>query len=61
MSLVTISIDEQDLPAVLEMLREKGIAVADPAHGRWVGGEVGEAAAQPEGRPVGGRVGEADE
>jgi hypothetical protein len=61
MSLVTISIDEQDLPAVLEMLREKGIAVAEAAHGRWVGGEVGEAAAQPEGRPVGGRVGEADE
>jgi hypothetical protein len=57
---VTITIDEQDLPAVLEILREKGIAVAAPGHGRWVGGEVGEAAPEPEGREVGGRVGEAD-
>jgi hypothetical protein len=61
MSHVTITIDEKDLPAVLEILREKGIAVAEPAHGRWVGGEVGEVAAQPEGHEVGGRVGEVDD
>jgi hypothetical protein len=60
MSHVTITIDEQDLPAALEILREKGIAVTEPAHGRWVGGEVGEVAAMPEGHEVGGRVGEAD-
>ncbi len=57
---VTITIDEQDLPAALAILREKGIAVAEPAHGRWVGGEVGEAAPLPEGHEVGGRVGEVD-
>lgn len=57
MSQVTITIDEQDLPTVLEMLREKGIAVAEPEQGRWVGGEVGEADAPPEGREVGGTVG----
>jgi hypothetical protein len=61
MSHVTITIDEQDLPAVLEILREKGIAVAEPAHGRWVGGEVGETAAPAEGREVGGRVGHVDD
>jgi hypothetical protein len=60
MSHVAISIDEQDLPAVLEILHEKGIAVAEPAHGRWVGGEVGATAPLPEGHEVGGRVGEAD-
>ena len=57
MAQVTITIDEQDLPTVLEILREKGIAVAEPEHGRWVGGEVGEVAARPEGRGEGGRVG----
>jgi hypothetical protein len=61
MSHVTITIDEQDLPAVLEILREKGIAVVEHPHGRWVGGEVGEVAPLPEGREVGGRVGEADD
>ncbi|MGO9906805.1 MAG: hypothetical protein ACLP4R_04730 [Solirubrobacteraceae bacterium] len=60
MSHVTITIDEQDLPTVLELLREKGIAVAETAHGRWVGGEVGETAAPQEGHEVGGRVGEVD-
>jgi hypothetical protein len=60
MSHVTITIDEQDLPTVLEILREKGIAVAEPEHGRWVGGTVGEAAAPEEGREVGGTVGEVD-
>lgn len=48
MSHVTVTIDEQDLPVALAILREKEIAVAEPAHGRWVGGEVG------------GRVGEVD-
>ena len=61
MSQVTITIDEQDLPTVLEILREKGIAVAEPEHGRWVGGEVGEADASPEGRDVGGSVGHIDD
>ena len=37
MSHVTITIDEQDLPAVLAILREKGIAVAGP---RTDGGSV---------------------
>jgi hypothetical protein len=61
MSQVTITIDEQDLPTVLEILREKGIAVAESEHGRWVGGEVGEANdAPPEGRDVGGSVGHID-
>ena len=61
MSHVTITIDEQDLPAVLEILREKGIAVAEREHGRWVGGAVGETDAPPEGHQVGGRVGQADD
>jgi hypothetical protein len=61
MSQVTITIDEQDLPAVLDILREKGIAVADPEHGRWVGGEVGETDAPAKGRGVGGRVGQVDD
>ncbi|MGZ6669906.1 MAG: hypothetical protein ACXVH3_35125, partial [Solirubrobacteraceae bacterium] len=60
MSHVTITIDEQDLPAVLEILREKGIAVVEPAHGRWVGGQAGEVAAPREGHEVGGRVGKVD-
>ena len=60
MSHVTITIDEQDLPAAVEILREKGIAVVEPTQGRWVGGEVGAAAPLPEGHEVGGRVGEAD-
>jgi hypothetical protein len=57
MSQVTITIDEQDLPMVLEMLREKGIAVAQPQQGQRVGGRVGREAAPTEGRGVGGRVG----
>ena len=61
MSQVTITIDEQDLPAVLEILREKGIAVAESEHGRWVGGAVGETDAPAEGRGVGGRVGRVDD
>lgn len=60
MSQVTIAIDEQDLPTVLEMLREKGIAVAQPEQGRPVGGQVGEVDAPPEGREVGGMVGHAE-
>jgi hypothetical protein len=51
-------IDEQDLPAVLAMLREKGIAVAQVEEGRTVGGRVGEAHAPTKGgRDVGGSVG----
>ena len=62
MSQVTITIDEQDLPTVLEILRKNGIAVAEPEHGRWVGGQVGEADdAPPEGRDVGGSVGQIDD
>jgi hypothetical protein len=61
MSQVTITIDEQDLPTVLDVLREKGIAVAEPEHGRWVGGEVGETDAPGKGRSVGGRVGNVDD
>jgi hypothetical protein len=58
MSQVTITIDEQDLPTVLEMLREKGIAVAQPEQGRFVGGQVGEVDVPTEGgREVGGSVG----
>jgi hypothetical protein len=57
MSEVTITIDEQHLPTVLGMLREKGIAVAQPEQGRLVGGQVGEADAPPKGREVGGTVG----
>jgi hypothetical protein len=57
MSQVTITIDEQDLPTVLEMLREKGIAVAHHEQERPVGGRVGQAAAPTEGREVGGTVG----
>jgi hypothetical protein len=58
MSQVTIMIDEQDLPTVLEMLREKGIAVAQPEQERFVGGQVGEVDEPTEGgRDVGGTVG----
>jgi hypothetical protein len=57
MSQVTITIDEQDLPTVLELLREKEIAVAQPEQERFVGGQVGEVDAPPEGREVGGAVG----
>ena len=47
MSQVTITIDEQDLPTVLEMLREKGIAVAQPQQGQRVGGRVGRRLRRP--------------
>jgi len=58
MSHAAITIDEQDLPTVLEMLREKGIAVAQVEEGRAVGGRVGEAHAPTQGgRDVGGSVG----
>jgi hypothetical protein len=60
MSQVTITIDEQYLPTVLEMLRERGIAVAEGEHGRSVGGQVGEVDAPPEGREHGGEVGRED-
>jgi hypothetical protein len=61
MSQVTITIDEQDLPTVLETLRAKGIAVAQAEPERFVGGQVGEKDAPPEGRDVGGMVGRADD
>lgn len=57
MSQVAIEIDQQDLPTVLEMLSERGIAVTQPELRRPVGGQVGEAEALPEGREVGGSVG----
>jgi hypothetical protein len=58
MSDATITIDEQDLPTVLAMLREKGIAVAQVEEGRTVGGRVGEAHTSTRGgRDVGGSVG----
>lgn len=60
MSQVTIAIDEQDLPTVLEMLRERGIS-AQPELGRPVGGQVGEADPPPEGRELGGQVGSAED
>lgn len=61
MSQVTIAIDEEDLPTVLEMLRERGIAVAaQPELGRAVGGQVGETDPTPEGRELGGQVGSAE-
>ena len=61
MSQVTIAIDEQDLPAALETLRAKGIAVAPTEPVRFVGGQVGEKDAPPAGRDVGGTVGRADD
>ena len=61
MSQVTIAIDEQDLPTVLAMLRERGIAVAQPELQRSVGGQVGETDEPPQGREVGGQVGSADD
>ena len=61
MSQVTIAIDEQDLPTVLAMLRERGIAVAQPELQRPVGGQVGETDEPPQGREVGGQVGSADD
>ena len=61
MSQVTITIDEQDLPTVLETLRAKGIVVAQAEQERFVGGQVGETDAPPEGRDVGGTVGHADD
>jgi hypothetical protein len=61
MAQVTIAVDEQDLPTVLEMLRERGIAVGQPELQRRVGGQVGETDAPPEGREVGGQVGSADD
>jgi hypothetical protein len=62
MSQVAITIDEQDLPTVLEILREKGIAVAESEHPeRWVGGVVGETDAPDEGREVGGSLGRVDD
>lgn len=61
MSQVTITIDELDLPAVLEMLRAKGVAVAQTEQERFVGGQVGEKDAPPEGRDVGGMVGHAED
>ena len=61
MSQVTIAIDEQDLPTVLEMLRERGIAVAGhPELERNVGGQVGETDPTPGGRGLGGQVGSAE-
>lgn len=58
MSEATITIDEQDLPAVLATLREKGIAVAQVEEGRTVGGRVGEAHVPTQGgRDVGGSLG----
>jgi hypothetical protein len=61
MSQVTITIDEQDLPTVLEMLRANGIAVAQAEQERFVGGQVGDKDAPPEGRGVGGMVGHAED
>ena len=61
MSQVTITIDEQNLPTVLEMLRAKRIAVAQTGQERFVGGQVGEKDAPPVGRDVGGTVGHADD
>lgn len=61
MAQVTIAVAEQDLPTVLEMLRERGIAVAQPELQRDVGGQVGETDPPPEGREVGGQVGSADD
>jgi hypothetical protein len=54
---VTITIDEQDLPAVREALHEKGIALHEPTKGRYVGGRVGRVDPPSEGREVGGRIG----
>jgi hypothetical protein len=61
MSQVTITIDERDLPTVLEMLRAKRIAIAQTAPERFVGGQVGEKDVPPIGRDVGGTVGDADD
>lgn len=61
MSDATITIKEQDLPTVLAMLREKGIAVAQVEEGRTVGGRLGEAHTPTQGgRDVGGSVGHVD-
>ena len=58
MSHATITIDEQDLPTVLEMLRDKGIAVAQVEEERTAGGRVGEAHVETQGgHDVGGSVG----
>lgn len=61
MSRVTITIDEKDLPTVLEMLRAKRIAIAQTEPEPLVGGQVGEKDMPPVGRDVGGVVGRADD